>query len=321
MAVRTVLSAEALAAALRAFGLPPPDRVVPEPKGAVNTNHHVWAGGRRLFLRLVEAGGEDDVRFEAEVHRRLAAAGYPVAPLLPAADGRPFATVAGKPAMLFAHAEGEELSAAAIDPPRCARVGELLGRLHALAPGLAPARPNPYGLPRVRAWIAALRPDGGGDPEVRAALPVLEDELARAERLPDAPRGLVHGDLFPDNLLWVGERPSCALDWEMACVDALAWDLGVALCAWCWDGGFVAARARALLEGYRAARPLDPATRDALPAFARLVALRFTISRIHGIRFSGLGADRLPQKDWRRFRDRLLALRALGDAGIAALVA
>lgn len=320
MAVYTVLSPEVLAEALARFGLPAPSRVVPEPKGYVNTNHHVWAGGERFFLRLAEGRDEADVLFEAEVLRALHDAHFPVPRLIPAADGRPFAIVAGRPAMLFAYAAGEELEPAAITPAHCRQVGAKLARLHDLAAGLTADRPNPFGPARVTAWVAGLRRDGGADPEVTAALPLLEEESALAAALPGAPRGLVHGDLFVDNVLWIGHRVSYVLDWEMSCVDAFAYDVGVALCAWCFTDRLEPSRAEALVAGYRGGRKVEPETLDALPAHARFAALRFAASRIHALRAPDLGPERMPRKDWRPFRDRLLALRALGDAGLRALV-
>jgi homoserine kinase type II len=194
-------------------------------------------------------------------------------------------------------------------------VGEQLGRLHELASAFPGERANPYGPARVRGWIEALR--ATDDAEIRAALPVMEEELALAAALPAAPRGLVHGDLFVENVLWIGDRIGTVLDWEMCCVDAFAWDLGVAVNAWCWvEGRHDAVRARALLDGYRARRRLDPETAGALPAHARFAALRFAVSRIHGFQLAGVGPDRLAWKDWRTYRDRLLALRALGDGGV-----
>jgi homoserine kinase type II len=322
MAVYTVLSDAEIADALAEFGLPPPDRVVPEPKGYVNTNHHVWAGGARWFLRVAEGKTEADVRFEGEVHAFLAGARFPVPRLVPAADGRPFATSGGRIVMLFAYAPGEELAPGAVTPERCRAVGDRLARLHDLSEGFGADRPNPFGPARVASWVAELRRDraSDGDADVARALPLLEEESRRTEALPGAPRGLVHGDLFVDNVLWIGDRPSALLDWEMACVDAFAWDLGVALCAWAWgDGAFDPARAAALVEGYRARRPLEPATARALPAYARLAALRFTASRILALRAPDPGRDRAPRKDWRPFRDRLEALAAMGDGGLAAL--
>jgi homoserine kinase type II len=315
MALYTVLTPDEIAAAARAFGLPAPERVKPEPKGSVNTNYHLWAGGDRYFLRLNEGKTDADVAFEAEVQRYLFEARFPVPHLFFAADGRPFVPVAGKQAMLFAYAPGEEISRDAALPERCRRVGEQLGRLHDLAAGFAAERGNPYAPARVRGWIEGLRPDGDGDPDVAAALPLLEEELERAERLPSAPRGLVHGDLFVDNVLWIGERVSYVLDWEMSCVDPFAYDLGVAVNAWCYTDRYEPARAAALLAGYRARRRIDRDTEAALYPWARYAALRFTASRIHAFHRASLGEDRLAWKDWRRYRDRLVALRALRERG------
>jgi homoserine kinase type II len=240
--------------------------------------------------------------------------------LVATGDGRPFAPVAGRQAMLFEHAAGEEVAAQGATPDRCRRVGEQLARLHDLSGGFTAERPNPYGPERVAAWVAALRPDGAGDPEIAAALPLLEEELRRAAALPGAPRGLVHGDLFADNVLWIGDRVSAVLDWEMACTDPFALDLGVALSAWCYADAYDPTRAAALLGGYRARRKVEPETLEALYPWARFGALRFAASRIHGYRLAPLGAERLVRKDWRRYRDRLSALVEMGEAGFRALI-
>lgn len=320
MGIQTVLDEATIAAALRAFGLPPPDRVRPEPRGGVNTGYHLWSGGRRLYLRVSEGKTDADVAFEVEVLRFLAAARFPVPPLELAPDGRAAIPVAGRPTLLFHYAAGEELGPGAVTEDHCRRVGELLARLHDLAAAFPGGRPNPHGPARVAAWLAALRPDGGGDPEVAAALPLLEEELERARALPAAPGGLVHGDLFPDNVRWIGDRVGTVLDWEMACAEAFAFDLGIALCAWTYgadrfDGG----RAAALLAGYRARRRAEPETLAALYPWTRFVALRFAASRIHGYHRAALPPDRLVRKDWRRYRDRLASLRAMGEDGFRAL--
>jgi homoserine kinase type II len=320
MALYTVLSPEEIALVVRRFGLPSPERVKPEPKGSVNTNYHVWSGGERYFLRLNEGKTESDVLFEAEVQRFLFEARFPVPHVHFADDGRPFVPVLGKQAMLFSYAPGEEISREAAGPQRCRRIGEQLARLHDLSSGFAADRGNPYAPPRVRGWLEGLRGDGGGDPEVAAALPMLEDELARTDALPGAPRGLVHGDLFIDNVLWIGDRVSFVLDWEMSCIDPFAYDVGVAVNAWCYGDAYDPARAAALLEGYRSRRRLEPETVDALYPWARYAALRFTASRIHAFHLADLGADRLAWKDWRRYRDRLAALRDMGEARYRALL-
>jgi len=320
MALYTLLSREQIARVLSRYGLGAPERTLPEPKGGVNTNYHVWSGGRRWFLRLAEGKTVGDVTFEAEVLRFLSAHRFPGAPLVLTADGAPFVEVEGRPAMLFAHAAGEELERADVTPERCRRIGVQLGRLHALAPLFGGGRENPYGWSRVAGWIAELEPDGGGDALVARSLPLLRQELEASRALPAAPRGLVHGDLFRDNVLWVGADVSALLDWEMSCTDAFAYDVAVALNAWCYSERFEPELARALLAGYREAAALDAATADGLHRYARHVALRYTASRIHAFHLAALPADRLAWKDWTRYRDRLSALQAMGERGFRDLV-
>jgi homoserine kinase type II len=321
LALYTPLSPEELLSVVLRFGLPPPERFVPEPKGSVNTNYHVWAGGQRWFLRLNEGKSDADVEFEASVICFLETVRYPAARLLLSVDGSSHVRVRGRQAMVFAYVPGEELAREAVGVEHVRKVGEQLGRLREVAASFSGSRPNPYGPERVGPWIDELEPDGGGDEAVCAALPMLHDEFERAPRLPSAPRGLVHGDLFVDNVLWSGGEVSAVLDWEMSCVDAFAYDLAVALNAWCYTDRFQPRLCRALLEGYRSRAVLDEATREALYPYARYSALRYTASRIHAFHLAELGEDCLAWKDWSRYRDRLRALREMGVGGFGKLLA
>ncbi len=319
MALYTPLSPEQLSQVAGRYGLAHLDKAVAEPKGSVNTNYHLWANGERFFLRLNEGKTDAEVSFEARVLRYLEEARFPAVRLVVSQDGASWVEAAGRQAMLFAFAPGEELRREQVDEASCRRMGEQFGRLHDLASGFEGERRNPYARERVAGWVAELEPDGDGDPEVAAVLPVLRDELERSAGLPGAPRGLVHGDLFLDNVHWIAGRVSAVLDWEMCCVDAFAYDLGVAVNAWCYDQRFRPELCRALLEGYRSKRKLDDDTRAALYPYARYTALRYTASRIHAFHRAELGSDRLAWKDWRRYRDRLAALRDMGEAGFRQL--
>jgi homoserine kinase type II len=222
--------------------------------------------------------------------------------------------------MLFAFVAGEELERVDVTEAHCRAVGAQLGRLHALSGRFRAARDNPYGWARVEGWVRELEPDGGGDAEVRPWVPMLRDELERTRRLPPAPRGLCHGDLFIDNVLWSGAEVAALLDWEMSCVEAFAYDLAICLHAWCYASRYEPALAQALVAGYRSEREVDAGTADALYPHARYAALRYTASRIHAFHLAELGADRLAWKDWTRYRDRLRALREMGEARFRALV-
>jgi len=106
----------------------------------------------------------------------------------------------------------------------------------------------------------------------------------------------------------------------MAGTAPFAYDLAVAIDAWCFTDRHEPARVRALLDGYRSRRRLDEGTAEALPAWARFAALRFAVSRLVASLGPALPAGRVVTKDWRRYRDRLSALRALGAAGYRELL-
>jgi homoserine kinase type II len=98
----------------------------------------------------------------------------------------------------------------------------------------------------------------------------------------DLPRGIIHADLFPDNVLFVGEDLSGLIDFYFACNDILAYDVAICLNAWCFepDHSFNVTKARAFLNAYGKERPLSGAEQTALPLLARGAALRFLLTRL-----------------------------------------
>jgi homoserine kinase type II len=135
------------------------------------------------------------------------------------------------------------------------------------------------------------------------------------------PAGVVHGDLFPDNVLFDGERLVALLDFEQASDGAFAYDLAVSLCAWCYADDFVPERARALRAGYEEVRPLEPAERELLWVEARAAATRFTVTRLTDVYLNAAATPLVrATKDFRRYHARLRRLRQLGAAGFAELV-
>jgi homoserine kinase type II len=116
-----------------------------------------------------------------------------------------------------------------------------------------------------------------------------------------ATRGIIHGDLFRDNVLWDGNVISAILDFEQASGGSLAYDLAVCINDWCWIGAPRIDLARALLSGYQAIRPLTAGDREALPYEIRASAARFTITRITDVY---LAKVENPEKDFRAFLAR-----------------
>src|SRR5436190_719584 len=98
----------------------------------------------------------------------------------------------------------------------------------------------------------------------------------------DLPLGVIHGDLFPDNVFFLGDKLSGLIDFPFSCNDILAYDVAICLNAWCFepDHSFNVTKARALLNAYGRARSLSEAEQNALPLLARGAALRFLLTRL-----------------------------------------
>ena len=117
---------------------------------------------------------------------------------------------------------------------------------------------------------------------------------------------MVHADLFPDNVFFLGEKLSGLIDFYFACNDAFAYDVAICLNAWCFeaDKSFNATKGRALLQGYGKVRPLDDRERSVLPLLARGAALRFLLTRLYD--WLHTPSDALvKRKDYREYLDKL----------------
>jgi len=148
------------------------------------------------------------------------------------------------------------------------------------------------------------------DPLLAEAQRVLAEEIAVAGAASyirrRATHGIIHGDLFRDNVLWQGERITAILDFEQASGGSLAYDLAVCINDWCWTGAPRFELARALIEGYQSVRPLTDSDREALPYEIRAAAMRFTITRITDVYLARVTN---PDKDFRAFLARCEAWR------------
>jgi homoserine kinase type II len=304
------LSAADVRRILAAFGAPAYRSHQPIAVGTINTNVRVETEAGPLFLRINEGKTEDDVRREADIVAHAAAHGVPTPPPLRTPAGTPFAEWQGERASLFPWVAGRVLSRPEVTPAHAAAVGGALAALHAASPGLADTRPGRYEpdeIDRRFARVAAL-----GRPELAEAAAVLGPELAAlaAARAPGLPLGIIHGDLFIDNVLYDGARVAALLDFEQASWGRFAYDLAVTALAFGYGrDDFRADVVRALLDAYAAARPPSAAERAAFGAELRFAASRFAVTRITDVHLRR-EAGAAPGKDFRRYLARLASVRA-----------
>ena len=168
-------------------------------------------------------------------------------------------------------------------PFHCAAVGKALAELHTAGKGFALKRKNALGL---EGWHTVFERFAPRADEIAPGLGTLiEYELAYLDRAwpKTLPAGIIHADMFPDNVFFLGDKVSGVIDFYFACNDAWAYDLAICLNAWCFetDVSFNATKARALLNAYQALRPLTAAEYEAFPTLARGAALRFLVTRAH----------------------------------------
>jgi homoserine kinase type II len=312
----TELSLADLARLLAPFDLKP-RRVRALAQGTINSNFRVDTDGGALFVRVNEGKSEADVRYEAALLWHLGVRRFPTPQPLRRGDGRPFVAHGSKWVSAFPWVAGEVVDGARVTPAHCAAIGGALAALHNAAGDFAERRDGIYTFERIARRIESFR----ADPRLADVVPLLDEEVSflRTSRAPSLPSGTIHGDLFPDNALFRGNKLVAVLDFEQASFGRFAYDLAVTLLAWCFQGGDLdGGRARALVDAYRALRPVEPVEREALFAEARLAALRFTVTRITDVFLPGVERA---GKDYRDYLARLVRLRSLGRSGLDGLTA
>ena len=164
----------------------------------------------------------------------------------------------------------------------CAAVGQALAKLHLAGRDFPMKRVNALSVPGWRPLFESAAPRADTlQHGLRALLGVELDHLEKSwpKHLPD---GVIHADLFPDNVLFLGDNLSGLIDFYFACNDILAYDVAICLNAWCFetDHSFNVTKARAFLNAYGRERKLSDAEQDALPLLARGAAMRILLTRM-----------------------------------------
>jgi homoserine kinase type II len=280
MAVYTDVGDEEIAAFIASYGLGEVVSFKGIAEGVENTNYLVETEGGWFILTLYEKRVDPaELPFFLALMEHLADAGLRCPTPVRDVEGRNLRELAGKPAALVTFLEG--LSIRRPTANHCGAVGEALARMHIAAADFTMSRRNGLGLEDWRPLYDrfAARAD-----EIRGGLgDMIETELAFLEQHwpRSLPQGVIHADLFPDNVFFLHDRLSGLIDFYFACTDALAYDVTVCLNAWCFeaDGAFNITKGRALLKGYDSVRPLSEAERASLPVLARGAALRFLLTR------------------------------------------
>jgi len=250
-------------------------------EGVENTNYLLHTAAGYFILTLYEKRtAREDLPFFIGLMEHLASRGINCPQPVKSKRGEALGELAGRPAAIVTFLEG--VSVRRPNVAHCAAVGRALAQMHHAGRDFKLHRPNALGL---SGWAPLARAAGKRADEVAPGLQALIDqEIAHlAGQWPrQLPRGVVHADLFPDNVFFLGDQLSGLIDFYFACDDLLAYDLAVCLNAWCFeaDGSYNVTKGRALLSGYFETRPLTAEEVEAMPLLARGAALRFLLTRL-----------------------------------------
>lgn len=281
MAVYTDVAADELAAFLTDYDVGELLSYKGIAEGVENSNFLLHTSRGAYILTLYEKRvAADDLPFFLSLMAHLAARGVHCPQPERNARGEVYSQLAGRPAAIINFLEG--MWPRRPNVTHCSGVGDALARMHVAGRDFPLVRKNPLS---VEGWHALFERAAPRADEVQPGLrDFLARELAFLERHwpQDLPTGVIHADLFPDNVFFLGDKVSGLIDFPFACNDILAYDVAICLNAWCFepDHSFNVTKARALLNAYEKERPLTAAEREALPLLARGAALRFLLTRL-----------------------------------------
>ncbi len=290
-------------------------------EGVENSNFLVHTGQGHFILTLYEkrvAAG--DIPFFLALMEHLAARGITCPQPVKDRNGETLGHLCGRPAAVVTFLDGMWIRRP--DPRHCYALGAALARLHLAGADFAQKRRNTLS---VDGWRPLYEQAAGRADSVQPGIgKMIEDELAHLERYwpRDLPQGVIHADLFPDNVFFLGNALSGLIDFYFACTDTLAYDVAICLNAWCFepDHSYNVTKGRELLQGYLRTRPLSPVELDAMPLLARGSAMRFLLTRLTdwlNVPEGALVRPKNPLEYFRKLRFHQ-TVKSAGDYGVLA---
>jgi homoserine kinase type II len=281
MAVYTDVAADELAEFLKGYDIGELMSYKGIAEGVENSNFLLHTSKGSFILTLYEKRvASDDLPYFLSLMAHLAARGVSCPQPARNRKGEVFGALCGRPAAIINFLEG-------VWPRRpnvthCAGVGEALAKMHLAGRDFPLVRKNPLSVTGWRPLFDQAAPRADELQQgLRAFLGAELDHLETSwpKQLPE---GVIHADLFPDNVFFLGDKLSGLIDFPFACNDILAYDVAICLNAWCFepDHSFNVTKARAFLGAYGRERKLSRTEEDALPLLARGAALRFLLTRL-----------------------------------------
>ncbi len=282
MAVYTEVSDEALDVFLENYDLGRVNMFKGIAGGVENTNYLLGTEKNSYILTLYEKRvAEADLPFFIGLMDHLATRGFSCPSPIRNRNGQALGMLQGRPAALVSFLQGREVVHPT--PDQCAMTGRTMAQLHRAGEGFDIKRVNalaPSGWPTLVTSAA----DRANSVETNLAELIVDElEFAQANWPDDIPSGVIHADMFKDNVFFLDGELSGVIDFYFACNDFLAYDLAIAINAWCFGDNleFLPEHCSALVQGYQNIRPLTDGEADCMPTLLRGAALRFLLTRLN----------------------------------------
>ncbi|WP_417452819.1 homoserine kinase [Kiloniella sp.] len=251
-------------------------------EGVENSNYILHTTTGHYILTLYEKRVEKaDLPFFLGYMQHLANNGISCPVPVAGKDGNNLRELCGRPAAITTFLDG--MWPRRIQPFHCRALGKTMAEMHLAGQDFAIQRPNALS---VKGWKEVLDACEGKSDQVKASLTgILNKEYEFLERHwpTNLPKGVIHADMFQDNVFFIHERLSGVIDFYFACNDILAYELAICLNAWCFeqDNSFNITKAQLMLRAYQEVRTLEDDELNALPLLARGASLRFLLTRLY----------------------------------------
>ena len=251
-------------------------------EGVENSNYLLSTDAGMHILTLYEKRvNADDLPFFLGLMEHLAKNGLECPQPVALKNGEQLSTLAGRPSAIISYLDGNSVRRPSTS--HCRQLGEALAQMHLAGEGFELKRPNAL---TVENWRPLYEMSGKGSDTVANGLTkLIEDELTYLEANwpTDLKTGVIHADLFPDNVFFLKDKLSGIIDFYFACNDILAFDVAICINAWCFepDHSFNVTKAQAMLKGYKSVRAISDEEYQALPILCRGSALRFLLTRLY----------------------------------------
>jgi len=288
------------------YGITAPFEAVGIPEGIENTNYLLKFPNQKLILTIFEKRvAKNDLPFFLNLMEYLHENGIPSAKPVADIDGEYINTLCDKPSVLVHFLEGTATESPTEN--QCQAVGACLAKIHNVTQGFKMSRANSVGVSQYHKMFTPSK-------TLSDAIARVQSEwLALSTQSPQLPKGIIHGDLFPDNVLFETKATiGGVIDFYFACEDFLAYDLAITINAWCFEESpfqFFESRANALLRGYENIRPLTTAEKTALPFLLKAASIRFWLTRLIDKKLQRGEKEPLTYERIYQFKDDLKWLR------------